>query len=265
LEKISETVLKEAKEKILNRIYTHHLRPWQKSEENIFFISDAYPGVWLEHTFDAIAWADYMPIDHVVSANQVRLFIRNQKESGQLPCFIWRENIGYSQLQECVSFGNMCLKACRQNPQDQNLLSESYRAVVGWMNWLEENRMPNHLGLVEMFCGYDTGHDNSGPLTGMTYQRNHPTKSADFLPEDDDVLPVVAPDINACYYGNAIALSEMAKELKLTDEVSFWRNKAEEIRKKYLRFVLIPRIYFSMMWIRTVVSERLSPYPLQMF
>lgn len=218
------------KQEILDRIRDHHLRPWDVSRGNIFFISDAYPGVWLEHTFDAVVWADYCPADHEVSRNQVRLFLDRQKPDGQLPCYIWKDKIGYSQLQECVSFGSLCLDAVRQNPQDETLLADCYDGVSAWISWQEKHRMTQKKGLIEMFCGYDTGHDNSGRFAGMRYPENI-CEDAAAAPADDDVLPVIAPDINACYYGDLRALAGMARKLNRSPEAQAWDAEAERVRK----------------------------------
>ena len=126
----SQALLREQKQIILDRIHSHHLRPWGGLEGNIFFISDQYPGVWLEHTFDGITWADYCPEQHEVSRNQVRLFLKWQKPDGQLPCYVWASKVGYGQTQECVSFGSLCLDAIRQNPQDAALLKEAAEHYV---------------------------------------------------------------------------------------------------------------------------------------
>ena len=39
------------------RITSVHLRPIGNSPGNVFLISTAYPGVWMEHAFDALCWA----------------------------------------------------------------------------------------------------------------------------------------------------------------------------------------------------------------
>jgi len=56
----SEALMRKQKQRILDRIYAHHLRLWGGSKGNVFFISDTYPGVWMEHLYDGVAWADYM-------------------------------------------------------------------------------------------------------------------------------------------------------------------------------------------------------------
>ena len=226
----AKETLREQKKRILDRIYDHHLRLWGGSEGNVFFISDTYPGLWLEHTFDGIAWADYMPAEHAVSANQVRLFLSHQREDGQLPCYIWADQIGYGQIQECVSFGSLCLDAVRQNPDDVNLLSDCYRGVAAWVGWLKNNRRTLGTPLIEMFCGYDTGHDNSGRLRGLKYEGNT-GKNAAWCPDDDDALPILAPDMNANFLGNHMALAKMAELLGRPGEAETWRRDAEIIRR----------------------------------
>jgi len=232
---MNAALLREQKQIILERIHSHHLRPWGGLEGNIFFISDTYPGVWLEHTFDGIAWADYCPEQHEVSRNQVRLFLKWQKPDGQLPCYVWANKVGYGQTQECVSFGSLCLDAIRQNPQDADLLSDCYKACSAWDGWMCRNRMTLGTGLVEMFCGYDTGHDNSGRMIGLKYP-GRICGDAAVPPADDDALPILAPDMNAVFYGNRMALAQMAEMLDLPLEAAAWRAKAEEVKKKLFEY-----------------------------
>lgn len=232
----SKERLQELKKRILDRIYDHHLRLWGGSAGNVFFISDTYPGLWLEHTFDGIVFADYMPTEHAVSAEQVRLFLSHQREDGQLPCYIWANEVGYGQIQECVSFGSLCLDAVRQNPQDKTLLSDCYEGVSAWVGWLKNNRRTLQTPLIEMFCGYDTGHDNSGRLNGLKYHGNT-GKNAAWCPDDDAALPILAPDMNANFYGNHIALARMAELLGQTDAAAAWRAEAEVIRRAMFAYL----------------------------
>ncbi|MBQ7983395.1 MAG: alpha-L-rhamnosidase, partial [Clostridia bacterium] len=159
------------------------------------------------------------------------LFLRHQKPDGQLPCYVWANEIGYSQIQECVSFGSLCLEAIDQNPDDAALLADCYRGVSAWVGWLREKRMTLGTGLIEMFCGFDTGHDNSGRLYGIKYHGNY-NRDGGICPPDDDALPILAPDMNANFYGNHMALAAMADRLGKPEEAAVWRQEAENIRKK---------------------------------
>lgn len=221
--------LSSMKEEMLSRIYSHHLRKFGGSEKNVFYISDTYPGIWLEHAYDGAAWGSYMPSEHEVSANTVRLYFSKQKPSGQLPCYIWSNEIGYGWTQECVSIGSVCLEAIEQNPDDSSLLDECRNAVEGWVNWLYATHMPNKTGLVEMFCGYDTGHDNSRRLCDLKYPCEF-SKNAEDVPTDDEKLPLLAPDMNACFYGNHIALAKMFEMKGQHSESQKWLSLADKVK-----------------------------------
>lgn len=230
--------LKRQKEQILERIYGYHLRKWGGSLGNVFFISDTYPGVWLEHSYDGVSWADYMPSEHVVSKNHINLFLDKQTSEGQLPCYIWKDSIGYGWTQECVSIGSVCIEAIAQNPDDPSFLKKCYDAVSRWVNWLYRTHMTQGIGLIEMFCGYDTGHDNSARFgwDGFKYDRAHRIDgvivNGAVAPTDSDVLPMLAPDMNACFFGNLTSLSKMAQMLGLPEEKEAWSKKAEDVRRK---------------------------------
>ena len=234
-------VLKEQKERILARIYDHHLRKWAGSAGNVFFISDAYPGVWLEHLYDGVSWADYMPTEHVVSKNHIEIFLDRQTEEGQLPCYIWENETGYGWTQECVSVGSVCLEAIQQNPEDEAFLPKCYRSVSAWVNWLSKTHMTRGTGLIEMFCGFDTGHDNSARLDGLKYkgenQKNGKRVPGGIAPDDCDVLPMLAPDMNACFFGNLMSLSKMAELLGKPEEAAEWKDRALDVRKKMFEYL----------------------------
>ena len=66
-------------------IRSAHVKPFPGHPEPLFLISNTYPGVWLEHVYDAVCWARLEPSMAYVARSQVRLFLENQKEDGQLP------------------------------------------------------------------------------------------------------------------------------------------------------------------------------------
>lgn len=226
---MDEKAIQAACRQILERMRTHHIKKIAYSDGPVVYISDTYPGVWMEHIYDSLVWAD-LTGENEVPYNYIKLFIDHQKENGQLPCYVWHDYIGYSQLQECVSFGSLCLETWEKNP-DPVFLRMIYKACCGWDRWLCANRMTQKTGLVEMFCGYDTGHDGSARLDGLKYQRLVSENAASF-PEGCEVAPLIAPDINACFYGDRMALARMAQLLNLPDEAKKWEEKAAEVKKK---------------------------------
>ena len=126
----------------------------------------------------------------------------------------------------------MCLRVWRQT-KDQQLLEECYTALQKWCGWLQENRRTLGTPLIELFVGYDTGHDNSGRLEDLSikreYRLNGQPQNAAVLPPDDSA-PILAVDMNANYYGNLKALEEMAVLLKCTEQCEIWRRQAEEVK-----------------------------------
>ncbi|MDD6033104.1 MAG: trehalase family glycosidase [Oscillospiraceae bacterium] len=216
---------------ILNRIRTVHLREINGSEGPVLYISDAYPGVWLEHVYDGLVWAE-LTGENQVARSYVRLFLKHQKPDGQLPCYVWRDRVGYSQLQECVSFASIGLEVF-QRTQDRPFLEELYDGCCRWDSWLCANRL-GKAGLLEMYCGYDSGHDNSGRLDGMKYPGNV-CEDAAVRPEGCPIAPIIAPDINAVFYGDRTALAEMATLLGREQEALLWRQKAEAVRENLFR------------------------------
>ncbi len=222
---------------VMERIRRVHIKRFPGHPEPVFLISDTYPGVWLEHAYDGVRWAELEPDMASVARAQVRLFLDNQKEDGQIPCYVldssnphvapYRHLIGYGQLQECVSFTRLCLEASRLN-NDPELLREAYEKCVRWDAWLVKNRMTMGKGLIELFGLFDTGHDNSARLTGIP--GSCPDGDAARMNEVDG-LPLLAPDLNAVFYGSRMALSEMADELGRPEEAAAWREKAAAVKE----------------------------------
>lgn len=227
---------------VMQRLRSLHIKNIADSDGPVVYISDTYPGVWMEHVYDSLVWAELTGENQVPKA-YVSLFLKHQKEDGQLPCFVWHNKVGYGQLQECVSFATLCLEAWEKNP-DPEFLRYIYSGCCKWDGWLCANRMKDGHGLVEMYCGYDTGHDDSGRLDGMKYHRNVREQGAETYPEDCDVAPILAPDINAVFYGNRMALARMAQLLELPEEAAAWQKKAEEVKEKLFEVCYDPEDQF---------------------
>lgn len=217
---------------ILERIRSYHLREWEGTGGPVFFISDEYPAVWMEHTFDSLVWA-MLTGETDVAVNETMLFINNQREDGHFPFCVGKNGLGWTQLQECVSFASLCNEV-HDMTGDREYLVRVYDACCKWDAWLVSNRMGEH-GLIEMYCGFDTGHDNSGRLDGMKYHgRVSAASDAADKPEDCPVAPLIAPDLNAIFYGDRMALSKMAKKLGREEEAAEWARLAEDIRLKMI-------------------------------
>ena len=231
--------LRQKKQLAIDRINSVHLRNIANSDGNVFLISTAYPGVWMEHAFDALVYARLGLAENgaQVAKNQLMLFIKNRKSDGRMPYKVldmtiagpsWKNAspIGYSQLQECVSFGQLCLEVYELTG-DRAFLNEAYSAMAGWDAWLCANRMTLGRGLIETFCVYDTGHDNSARFGDI------PNSCADDQGQkyaDVPALPMLSPDVNAVFYGNRRALADMAGLLNKPEEQKSWQRRAEDLR-----------------------------------
>ena len=240
-----EAICKEIKER-LERV---HIGRFRGMDKPLLLISNEYPGVWLEHVYDSVIYAQMDRTKLYLAENTINLFIDYQTKEGQLPCYVWNgdmrdlppeELIGYSQIQECVSFPKLAFMVYKMN-RDASFLERIYTSGVKWANWLAKNRMTTGRGLIEMFVGYDTGHDNSSRLTGLSCRGNYSVdgvlQNAAVLPPNDEVAPILAVDMNSNYYATLTALAAMADELKLSGEADEWRSRANDVKAKMLELL----------------------------
>lgn len=230
-----------------HKLETEHIGFFDGFEKPLLLISTTYPGVWLEHVYDSVFYAMTDNSKLYLAENTIDLFIKNQTDDGQLPCYVldkkkasgWRNTVGFSQIQECVSFAKLCLIVYKLNG-DKQFLKICYNASAKWAYWLKKNRMTTKRNMVEMFVGYDTGHDNSGRLSGLScvgnYSINGVEQNAAILPSADDVAPIIAVDMNCNYYATLKALSEMARELEYFDEANNWTAEAAELKRNLFKF-----------------------------
>ena len=228
----------------LERIQNDHIGCFKDMDTPLFCISNQYPGLWMEHAYDSVLLAKLLPAYVPLAENAMNLFLDRQTEEGQLPFSVWdgnrmRDGVTkclYSQVQECVSFLTLCREVYDMN-RDRAFLEKAYTAGCKWMGWFRKYRMTTGRGLIEMFCGYDTGHDNSGRLTGISCPGNYNDQNAAVLPPEDGITPILAVDMNANHYGDLVALADMATLLGKNDEAEQWRNDAKAIKANMFRYL----------------------------
>jgi len=233
---------------VSERIEKLHIACFKEMNKPLFLISDTYPGVWLEHVYDSIFYAKRNPKRIEIAKNTVDLFIDNQKSDGQLPFYVLDGNkinkpiedlVGYSHIQECVSFYKLCYMLYEMS-NDQNVIEKAYESGKKWINWLQNNRMTTNRGLIEMFCGYDTGHDNSGRLEGLAnkglYKKDRIIQNARVVPDNDDIIPILAVDMNCNYYSDLMSLSKMAQKLGKSENALDFKNQAQKVKQNLFKF-----------------------------
>jgi hypothetical protein len=171
-----------------------------------------------------------------IAHNNHSTFFALQRPDGQLPANNKVSETGFGQIQMVVPIAATAWELCRSIGDDE-LLDSAYWACSAWDDWLMKNRNTRRTGLIEGFCAYDTGHDNSPRWDGIPSQcpGNDAKKHAPIA-----TLPRLCPDLSATVYGGRVALSAMAKALGKTAEADRWAERAEEIRG-----LILSRLYVA--------------------
>lgn len=233
-------------EQIVERIENVNIHMFKNIGKPLFCISKQYSGVWLEHVYDSVFLAmrdkKWLPI----AENTINAFIDNQKENGLFPfaimdntelCPSAPDTRSYSHVQEVVSFPKLGFMVYEMNG-DKAFLKKLYESSKKWVAWYQKYRNTLGTGLVEMFVGFDTGHDNSPRLDGMNFKGRQwlPTRlaSAEEVPESDEVAPIVAVDMSSNLYASLVALSKMAEKLEEASEALKWQSEADILKRKLI-------------------------------
>ena len=157
-----------------------------------------YRGIWLECApHEALV---YRRFDPEVARNTQMAFFKLQRPDGQLPAWIREEEEGFAQIQMVVPIAATSWEIA-QATGDNELLETAYRACGAWDRWLMRFRNTRRTGLVEGFCTYDTGHDNSPRWQGVPNQC--PDGDARKIPHNPSV-PRLCPDLSATVFGDGL-------------------------------------------------------------
>jgi hypothetical protein len=186
-----------------------------------------------------VAVKDGGPAPLEIARNNHMAFFALQKpigsdSAGQIPAAIKMSDVGYGQIQMVVPIASTAWELA-QLMDDDELLVTAYEACSRWDAWLREYRDTRKTGLVEGFCTYDTGHDNSPRWTGIP--NRCPDSDARKCPPMT-TMPRLCPDLSATVFGARMALAHMATALGKGDEASRWHDDAEKIRA-----LIVERLY----------------------
>ena len=118
---------------------------------------------------------------------------------------------------------------------DDELLVAAYTACSRWDAWLREYRDTRKTGLVEGFCTYDTGHDNSPRWKGIP-NRCPDARCAQVPRPADDAAALPRPLGHGLR--RARGAGAMATALAKHDEADRWQDDAEKIRR-----LIIDKLY----------------------
>jgi len=200
-----------------------------------------YPGAWMEcGPNEGLGYADLRKyvakVDPVAVARANHMaFFALQHEDGQIPSSIKLSGeVGFGQIQMVVPIAATAWELS-QMAKDEELLTTAYAACGKWDAWLRRYRDTRKTGLVEGFCTYDTGHDNSPRWAGVP--NRCPDSDARKFPAGVGV-PRLCPDLSATTYGGRVALAAMARALGKKTEAARWDEDAEKIRR-----LIIEKLY----------------------
>ncbi len=205
-------------------------------KDPLLFEGSTYQGIWQEcGPHEGLVYAtlnrfvtpqpgDTSPIE--AARNNHLAFFALQKEDGQLPASVKTTENGYGQIQMVVPIAATAWEFA-QLSGDSEFLVTAYSACSRWDAWLRRYRDTRKTGLVEGFCTYDTGHDNSPRWAGIP--NRCPDADARKCPPIA-TMPRLCPDLSATVYGARIALAAMATALGKKDEAARWQQDAEKIR-----------------------------------
>lgn len=224
-------------DEIEKRFTNVHIK--KMGDKELLMISNQYPGLWLEHIYDSVIYAKMDKSKLYLAKNAIDVFVDHQRD-GQYPFRVIKQNdevvYEYTQIQECVSFVTLAFEVAEMI-DDKAFYEKIYNSGVKWIQWLEKYRMTQKKGLVEMFVGYDTGHDESGRLEGLSHKGNYvlpdgTIANASVLPKEDEVAPILAVDMNCNFFGDISAISRIAEKLDKTEDALYWKNKAQQVKEK---------------------------------
>lgn len=209
-----------------------------KFDQPVLWEAPIFKGIWLEcGPHESLAYAQMaryvapaagQPSPWEVARNSHRIFFANQRPDGQLPAYLnHHAGVNFSQIQMVVPIAATALEVAR-HLKDEAFLLEAYTACGRWDDWLVQYRNTRGTGLVEAFCTFDTGQDNSPRWAGVSHEC--PDRDArKYAPRPS--IPRLCPDLSATAFGGRVALAAMAKALGKPAEARAWTVRAEQIRQ----------------------------------
>jgi hypothetical protein len=210
----------------------------------ILFEGSTYQGIWQEcGPHEGLVYAALAKFIHAdagktspleAARNNHMAFFELQRADGQLPASVKTTENGFGQIQMVAPIAATAWELS-QLSGDEELLAKAYSACGRWDAWLRQYRDTRKTGLVEGFCTYDTGHDNSPRWSGIP--NRCPDADARKCPPIAS-MPRLCPDLSATVYGGRMALAAMAKALGKASEAARWQADAETIRK-----LIIDKLY----------------------
>lgn len=238
-----ETALLLSRADAIRTALTENIRKLEQYPHPVLLVGDCYPGIWLEHNQDNVFLAEYHP--EAAWAAQA-LFMDFQREDGLLP-FMMPAKIDrhfngpalFWQLQSVYPFARCALEVAKRTNRPESDLLRIYESAARYDAWLRKYRNRAGTGLVEMYCEYDTGHDNDPRVTDGGIFGSCPGGDAANMPALP-CMPVLSVDLSAMCYGDRMALAELAELLGKSGEAAQWRMQAEKLKAAMRKLLYDP-------------------------
>ena len=216
------------------------------SRRRVLICGGGYPGIWIEHNQDNLFILDFAPEE---AWNAMKIFMENQREDGLFPFALMTDKDHpygepqYWHVQNVLPFARCAVEIADRLGKSEEDYAEIYRCAVRFDEWLVKYRNIRQTGLVEMFCTWDTGHDNSPRVQGDGIPLGCPENNACNL-ERSPLLPILSCDLSAMRYGALETLTELARRLGRETEAEQWLEKREDLRKKIMHYLYDPEDEF---------------------
>ena len=206
----------------------------------ILLVGATYAGTWLEHNQDALLLARFVPEACDNAWATVEVFLQQQRADGLLPFCIprggthhpyFKADAVYWQLQNVFPFVRCAVAIADLARRPLEDFQRIYEAGCRYDEWLRMHRNRSGSGLVEMYCEFDTGHDNSPRVLDGGLPHSCPDNDAANMP-DLPCMPIIAADLSATRYGDRMALAELAERLGRHAEALRWLTEANALRRR---------------------------------
>lgn len=200
---------------------------------SVLLAGAVYNGIWIEHNQDCFFACDILP---ECAWNSQMIFMQQQHPSGLIP-YAFRFNpfkACFAQLQMVWPFARCAMEIARKLNRPEADFARIYDTGLRFDRWLKQYRSRNGLGLVDMYCAFDTGHDNSRRVTDGGIPNPCPDQWAGNMPEIP-CMPIAAADLSATRFGALEALAELAEMLDKMPEARALKLEAEELKAAIYR------------------------------
>ena len=231
----------EAKSRILNNF--KELGP---SHKRVLICGGGYGGIWLEHNQDNLFAAEFAPEEAWTS---MEIFMDCQREDGLFPFAVWfnkEHPDGEAQfwhIQNILPFARCTMEVADKLGKSEEYYDRIYKCALRFDKWLEKYRDTRKTGLVEMFCTWDTGHDNSPRVQQPGIPLGCPDNNACNL-QKSHLMPLLSVDLSAMRYGALEALATLAGRFGKDKEANEHLEKRAALREKIMKLLYDPEDTF---------------------